>query len=84
MFIFSRYRKFNATKGGKARHVKFNTSEQGKARKVKFNKFRSAKFHESLECKWNKPCKYGCGYTQLDCATPGMLTNCCYGGMKII
>ena len=34
-----------------------------------------------LECKWNQPCKYGCGYTQLDCATPGMLTNCYNGGI---
>jgi hypothetical protein len=33
-----------------------------------------------LECKWNKPCKYGCGYIHLDSATPNMLSNCCYNG----
>ena len=95
MFIFIRHRKFNATKGGKARHVKYNATKRGKARittfngtdKIKirhttFNKHRLEKFHETLESKWNKECKYGCGYIHLDSATPGMLNNCCYEGIN--
>ena len=38
-------------------------------------------FHETLESKWNKECRYGCGYIHLDCATENMLSNCCYNGL---
>jgi len=33
----------------------------------------------TLEGVWNNECKH-CGYIHLDCATPHMLSNCCYNG----
>ena len=33
----------------------------------------------TLEGVWNKECPH-CGYMHLDCATPHMLSNCCYNG----
>ena len=35
--------------------------------------------YTTLEGVWNKECKH-CGYMHLDCATPHMLSNCCYNG----
>jgi len=35
--------------------------------------------YTTLEGVWDKECPH-CGYMHLDCATPHMLSNCCYNG----
>ena len=65
----------NAQKQKREKEQKQKREEAIKKKRNDLTPFRS-----SLECRWNQECKWGCGYIHLDCATPGMKSNCCMNG----
>jgi len=68
-----------------AKYVKnkyHETKEQLHVEEISTNHRRRVKIKglfTTLEGVWNKECPH-CGYMHLDCATPHMLSNCCFNG----
>ena len=65
-----------------ARNSRQKRKEQLHVEEISTNHRRRVKIKglfTTLEGVWNKECPH-CGYMHLDCATPHMLSNCCYNG----